>query len=230
MSESQAQSNASAMPKCGFFNLPYELRLRIYEDLLVTEKPIPITMDTPRLSQVQDIHLESQLLRTGPQIHYEAADVLYGSNTFEILGQANGYFESLLRKWLGRIGKANVARLNKLKLSLLYPLPTRSGLLYVDTTVRLRKPSCWKYTVKYQEDGQPWTAELERDFNVEEQLEVIFRRNSIMRKPWSVENLLSIYNAVMQIRPNLKNTADMPAEVGHFFGIGPEPYRSGSWM
>lgn len=230
MNESQ-EPTPDEIPICPFFKLPCELRLRIYEDLLVTEKPIPITLDTRSLSNIHNVHLQPQVLRTCPQLHDEAAGVLYGFNTFEILGQANGHFEMLLKKWLGRIGRSNVARLNRLKLSILVPLPTRNGLLYVDMAVRLRSPTFWRYIVKYQEDKEPCTAELEPDANVEEQLELVFRRKSITRKPWEISDLLSIYNAAMQIRPRVKNDAileTMPAEVWHFFDNGLRRRRTGS--
>ena len=215
--------NNRSRPRCGFLNLPFELRLRVYEELLATEKPIAITDDRPRPSQIQDIHLQPQLLRVCSQLHNEGADVLYGANTFETLGRTNGYFGRHLSKWLNRIGDGNVARLDHLSLSLLYSPPLRRGtygLFWVETTIRLRKPQAFAYTAKYQESFEPWVALLEPDSNVEKQLELLFRTMLCLDRAWQARDIVAIYEVAMQIRPKLKEGADMsivPEGARYFF-------------
>ena len=194
----------------GFFKLPYELRLRVYEDLLVADSTITIADNHPRFAG----HLEPQFLRTCRQIHNEAADVLYGSNSFETLLHTNGVLARHLAKWLKTITDTNVARLNRLKFMLLYPAPTRkghSGLFHVETTFRLLKVPSWRYKARYQPFGPKWWTnlahpkpieiELERDPKVEQQLEMKFQTKAILKAPWRAHDINFIYAAISQIRP-----------------------------
>jgi hypothetical protein len=202
---------------CGFFRLPYELRLRIYEDVLVADGPVTIADNRPRHAG----RLEPQFLRTCRQIHSEGADVLYGSNVFETLLHTNGQLARHLNKWLRTITETNVARLNRLKFMLLYPAPTRkgsAGLFHVETTFRLRKNPSWSYKARYQGFGQNWRIrepgpepleiELEPDPKVEEQLEMRFRTKQILGAPWLLHDINFIYAAIAGIRPKLRKDVD----------------------
>ena len=208
---------ASEHTTCAFFQLPYELRLRIYEDLLVADSPVTIADNRPRHAG----RLEPQFLRTCRQIHNEGADVLYGSNVFETLLHTNGQLARHLNKWLKTITDTNVARLNRLKFMLLYPAPTRkgnSGLFHVETTFRLRKIPSWSYKARYQAFGPKWWSheptpspieiDLEPDPKVEEQLEMRFRTKQILGAPWLSHDINFIYAAIAGIRPRLRKDVD----------------------
>lgn len=201
----------------GFFRLPYELRLRIYEDTLVADGPVTIADNRPRHAG----RLEPQFLRTCRQIHDEGADILYGSNVFETLLHTNGQLARHLNKWLKTITEKNVARLNRLKFMLLYPAPTRkgsAGLFHVETTFRLRKNPSWGYKARYQAFGPKWWSqepapeaieiELERDPRVEEQLEMRFRTKQILGAPWLAHDINFIYAAISGIRPRPRKDVD----------------------
>lgn len=224
MTITQNPSNTTSHPpRCGLLDLPFEIRLGIYEDILCTERPIAITDGRPRPCQIQDIHLQPQLLRVCSQIHDEAADILYGCNTFETLGHTNGYSERQLWKWLSHVGNANVARLNKFKLSLLHsPPPTTNvySLFCVETSVRLCEPRSLKYIAKYHEGSQQWWAELRPDQNFERRLETLFWKLSVPGQTWQSHDIMAIYTAAMRIRPRLKNDIDLstvPERAKYFF-------------
>ena len=220
---------SSELTDCGFLRLPYELRLRIYEDLLVTDSPVTIADNRPRHTG----RLEPQFLRTCRQIHNEGADVLYGSNVFETLLHTNGQLARHLNKWLKTITETNVARLNRLVFMLLYPAPTRkgnAGLFHVETTFRLRKIPSWSYKARYQAFGpfrdpvrvtpDPIEIELEPDPNVEEQLEMRFRTKQILGAPWLTHDINFIYAAIARIRPRMRKDVDemlLPENVLAFF-------------
>ena len=193
---------------CGFLRLPYELRLRIYEDLLVADSTIHIADNRPRFTG----RLETQLLRTCRQINDEGADILYGSNVFEALLHTNGILARHLNKWLRTITDTNVARLQRMKFMLLYPSYARkgiSGLFHVETTFRLRRIPSWSYVAKYQAFGErhsykapPEEIEipLESDSKVDQQLEMRFQTKAILGAPWLSHDIHFIYSAISQIR------------------------------
>jgi hypothetical protein len=62
-----------------FLDLPYELRLRVYEELLVFPKTFDLDPDNARTVAP---HL--RLFRVSPRIHEEASRVFYSRNTFRI--------------------------------------------------------------------------------------------------------------------------------------------------
>ncbi|KAJ4369203.1 hypothetical protein N0V83_006288 [Neocucurbitaria cava] len=61
-----------------FLNLSTELRINIYEHLLVSQ--IPLKGRTARLDEKYDLH--TSILRVNKQIHDEARSVFFGRNTF----------------------------------------------------------------------------------------------------------------------------------------------------
>ena len=65
-----------------FFNLPAEIRLQIYEELLVLSEPIIFNSYRPFRMQ-QRYGLCPALLRTSKGVHREASPMLYSSNRFE---------------------------------------------------------------------------------------------------------------------------------------------------
>jgi len=205
------------LPASGFFRLPYELRLRIYEDLLVADSTIHIADNRPRFTG----RLEPQFLRTCQQIHDEGADALYGSNVFEALLHTNGLLARHLNKWLRTITDTNVARLNRMKFMLLYPSYARkgmSGLFHVETTFRLRKIPSWSYVARYQGLGEMYSynappkeieIQLEPDPKVEQQLEMRFQTKAILGAPWLTHDINFIYTAISQIRPRPRKDVDV---------------------
>lgn len=62
-------------PKKGFVDLPYELRIRIYRQVFVTEAPIDF-------SARAGFARSSAFLRTCRLVHHEGSAVLYGENAF----------------------------------------------------------------------------------------------------------------------------------------------------
>lgn len=213
---------------CGFLRLPYELRLRIYEDLLVADSTIHIADNRPRFTG----RLEPQLLRTCRQIHDEGADILYGSNTFEALLHTNGVLARHLNKWLRTITDTNVVRLQRMKFVLLYPSYARkgmSGLFHVETAFRLRKTPSWSYVARYQAFGERHSykgppeeieIKLEPDPKVDQQLEMRFQTKAILGAPWLSHDINFIYSAISQIRPRPRKDVDMdqlPENVVAFF-------------
>lgn len=110
----QADDNARyliARAKTGFFDLPIELRMNIYELVLLTPTPIhvdlleggrrtdstwrPETRDLTTLSQ-RDVTLELSpaILQTCKAIHYEAGTMLLQQNTFVISIWDHHYFNA----------------------------------------------------------------------------------------------------------------------------------------
>ena len=221
---------------CGFFRLPYELRLRIYEDLLIADSTIHIADNRPKVTG----RLESQLLRTCRQVHDEGADVLYGSNTFEALLHTNGLLARHLNKWLRTITDTNVARLNRMKFVLLYPSYARKGIhgfFHVETTFRLLKIPSWSYVARYQAFGERHShktppkeieIELEPDPKVDQQLEMRFQTKAIVGAPRLSHDIHFIYAAISQIRPRPRKDVDvdeLPENVVAFFERASQTWR-----
>ena len=99
------------MPKNSptFLTLPIEIRLRVYDLLLVSgsdqkESPFEV-VETPYLQHILVGHnfpLEPGILQTCKQIHHEANIILYSQNIFSI-GDSEVMFG-----FIGRVGPANV--------------------------------------------------------------------------------------------------------------------------
>ena len=206
-------------PHCHLLDLSKELRLAIYEELLVTQTPISIADDRPRPAEIQQIHLQPQLLRTCSQILNEGAEVLYGSKTFEAVGHVHGYVGRPLRNWLKRIGKTNVARLNHMTFCLLYPPPKRSGfnhaLCVVETCVRIRYPCSATYTARCCDIKQSRTAELDPDAEVEAQLDSM----SLSDETLQLHDIMTLYDAAVRVMPRRRtgtNAEELSATLNVF--------------
>ncbi|KAF4970662.1 hypothetical protein FZEAL_9987 [Fusarium zealandicum] len=72
----QSQQQQQPHHQTGFLDLPVEIRLDIYDQLLRT------TPYTKCCRQNPDNQVHASLLRANRQIHDEATDLLYGTNTF----------------------------------------------------------------------------------------------------------------------------------------------------
>lgn len=94
-SASEPTSNSSSGPS--FLSLPYELRLEIYNHLLLLPPTPPQT-------------LHPQILRACRQIHAEALPLLYGRNTFEAHASLLVSFPRL-RPWYSPVASASAAAL-----------------------------------------------------------------------------------------------------------------------
>jgi hypothetical protein len=70
-----------------FFNLPTEIRLEIYSELLVLSEPIVFVADhgpsSPPLFRAERDGLSPALLRTNRRVHHEASPLLYSNNRFQ---------------------------------------------------------------------------------------------------------------------------------------------------
>ncbi|KAJ4356051.1 uncharacterized protein N0V89_004078 [Didymosphaeria variabile] len=81
MSE-KGNSNHGRLERCFFLEaLPAELRVMVYENLLVDSEPITAS---PREKLKEPMTLDLELLRTNRQIHDEAAAVFYSKNTISV--------------------------------------------------------------------------------------------------------------------------------------------------
>ncbi|KAJ4141273.1 hypothetical protein NW768_000484 [Fusarium equiseti] len=87
--------------KTGFLDLPVEIRLEIYDQLLITAPYTRCGRPCPE----QKVH--ASLLRTNRQIHDEATDLLYGSNTFLSHPTLLTSFPRL-RNWYGPVKESSV--------------------------------------------------------------------------------------------------------------------------
>ena len=212
--------------------LPLEVRVLIFENLLVAQGPMAITVDSPRSCEAPELHLQSSLLRTCKIIHEEGANVLYASNTFETPGHTNKYLGRDLNEWLAQIGNRNVARLKSLSISLSYPpfvgprtFPKRGcGSFHVELTIRLHEPQTYESKVECRQGFEVWTAELEHDRNVERQMEEMFGRSPYSNEPCCVHDIMSIYVVAMRFRAFVKSDHDiitMPTRAAQF--LEPDP-------
>ncbi|KAF2454689.1 hypothetical protein BDY21DRAFT_387480 [Lineolata rhizophorae] len=87
---SDAESSVAEDIPFSFFDLPAELRIRIYEMLLVQPKPIDLDPGNPsRLSP-----LILSLFLTSHRVHEEAYHVFYGRNTFRLFPLHGRFFHS----------------------------------------------------------------------------------------------------------------------------------------
>ena len=90
-----SQTGVDQWPRCRFLELPPEIRIAIYELLLISPDssieahklldavgPIDPADQHPRVEGI-----DSQILRTCSKVLYEAAPILYGKNTFRFSGK-----------------------------------------------------------------------------------------------------------------------------------------------
>ncbi|UPK93472.1 hypothetical protein LCI18_004407 [Fusarium solani-melongenae] len=96
------QQQPSEQPhQTGFLDLPVEIRLEIYDQLLRTTPYTKCCRPGP------DSKVHASLLRTNRQIHDEATDLLYGSNTFLAHPTLLTSFPRL-RAWYGPIKESSI--------------------------------------------------------------------------------------------------------------------------
>ena len=204
--------NTTQKQPCHLLDLPKELRVHIYSFFLITLAPICITDRHHRRYQTKRDNLQIQILRLCTQIHAEAADILYGSNTFECLAEINRATKDDLREWLTQIGPANVALLNHILFTMVQPsrqpivVCHSISMIVVETHAHLRGPHARAtYTAKYEDSTEPWTAELQPDPNVEAQLELLKTMEGKCRFPLTAYHFMCFYDVAMQVRPKLKD-------------------------
>ena len=88
-----------------FLDLPYEIRVCVYQELLVTDDRLIMSWRGPKLSSRQCKKMYPAVLQTCKQCAEEGAQVLYGENLFD--------FEEVLRRastplpFLSRVGPTN---------------------------------------------------------------------------------------------------------------------------
>ncbi|KAI4213284.1 MAG: hypothetical protein LQ351_004025 [Letrouitia transgressa] len=93
---------SQGQPRAHFFSLPLEIRLCIYEHVLVVTSPVTICTH-PRSPD-----LKLSLLLTCRQIYNEAHPIFYSKNTFKIEVPA------IIRKWTIMIGQVNIKLLKSI--------------------------------------------------------------------------------------------------------------------
>ena len=68
----------------GLLDLPLEIRLEIYQELLCPNPTEPVRLYHDRQGKCAPKQIDASILQTNKQIYSETVDVLYGSNVFEI--------------------------------------------------------------------------------------------------------------------------------------------------
>ena len=94
-----------------FLQLPYELRLNIYDHLLTKKQCLALNPSAIPGAGRQKLDLS--LLRVSSQIHKEGSRVLYGSNTFFLKASGDGREEAIGVAY--SMGKHNRALIKKLE-------------------------------------------------------------------------------------------------------------------
>jgi hypothetical protein len=133
-------------PRTTFLSLPRELRDQIYEDALVSSHLIFAwygSYETEPIDELQESglwdigmsigyfelhpswstesvkHLSMNLLRCGnQQVAFEAAEIFYGKNTFNFLGDHEWHY---IVSWLDQIGHRNRSHLSKIEIEVRLP-------------------------------------------------------------------------------------------------------------
>lgn len=107
-------------------SLPVEIRLMIYEYLLVA--PWPLEVDEWVSSDFQNRTwglVDPAILRTNRQIFHESINILYSKNEFRVM---LARFSEKVGKFLEKIGSNNAAQVRKMGIyypgGVLQPLPT----------------------------------------------------------------------------------------------------------
>jgi len=103
-----ADSTTTPTTPFRFLDLPYELRLRVYEDLLIAPKTIDLDP-----SNIRTVAPRLRLLFVNRQIHDEASRVFYSRNTFRVFPIHGRYINKKhpLLEWLPRRYRAHITRL-----------------------------------------------------------------------------------------------------------------------
>lgn len=104
----EIQSNVEDDVKFRFFDLPSELRLRVYEFLLIFSK----TIDLDPLNYV-DVAPSLRLFLVNHRMHEEASRVFYGRNTFRVFPIHGRYINRKhpLLAWFPRRYREHITRL-----------------------------------------------------------------------------------------------------------------------
>lgn len=135
-SKSGPRATAAKMPCAFLTKLPLEIRREVYRHLLCEDDALQHRFCVPKHAAWSWYQLHSwwpqadtAILRTCHQIHDEATDMLYGSNSFEI-GPGHGEWtdrdfdrgafnqvRAEFQMWLNKIGARNAARISHISFS-----------------------------------------------------------------------------------------------------------------
>ena len=126
-----------------FFNLPAEIRLQIYEELLVLSEPIIFPPYRP-FFPYQRYGLCPSLLRTNKGVHREASPMLYSRNCFEFseptpsrAQRLHANYASAFTSFLSRTGDQNASFIRHLHIG--FPAFEKPGL--IGPALRLKEDS-----------------------------------------------------------------------------------------
>ena len=116
-------SSASPRQPTGFLNLPFEIRLQIYQHCLVFKNPVQVDfifIDPYRFEHPGICDKTKSLLLVSKLVGHEALDVLYGDNVFQIWLNGGG----------GWNFKKNFTEANRRRMRALQVLMMPSGINY----------------------------------------------------------------------------------------------------
>ncbi|KAJ8058339.1 hypothetical protein OCU04_012531 [Sclerotinia nivalis] len=120
-SPSKSQITQPAASKLNFFDLIIEIRLKIYQELLVVAKPISFNTSFGTgysghfdADAKESVGPSLQLLRVNKQIYLEATPILYLNNTFELSHVEESLTPTIIRnetpvQFLTQIGNRNAS-------------------------------------------------------------------------------------------------------------------------
>lgn len=139
--QKDAEEEGAKRPHFRFFDLPYELRMRVYEELLVSSKTIDLDPTNHRI-----VAPNLRLFLANHRMHDEATRVFYGQNTFRVFPIHGRYINRKhpLLAWLPRRYRGLLTRL-ELRLGPGFTKPpkcwvvdSRLGLAAVKKVYRLK--------------------------------------------------------------------------------------------
>ena len=136
--EAKTKAQLARLARAGFTDLPYEIRVRIYRQLFVTENPIDF-------QSRKGFSRTSAFLRTCKMVHDEGRAVLYGENAFHFERcheQRGTFYEATwkeigfkdVRRFLENIGATNISRMRYV--SFLFADAAASVTPYLDEAER----------------------------------------------------------------------------------------------
>jgi hypothetical protein len=95
-------ANANTMP--GFLDLPVEIRLQIYSELLIQSETIVVPWTSGDWLTTNTVCVYPEILRVNKKIHSEASPILYSENRFKFPGFRFAAWDDNIARFLRAIG------------------------------------------------------------------------------------------------------------------------------